>query len=99
MPNDTRSKAIEVMEIFRDIVNKTVDDKTIIIWSVTIIVICAIFKVTEPKEVASIIQSALSGLFGIAVGRAWGKQESAPMVYSTQRLPPYIPPPKQEEPQ
>lgn len=60
------------LEVARDVIYRTVDDKTIIIWAVAIIVIVALFKITDPKELTGIVNSALSGLFGIAVGRAWG---------------------------
>jgi len=60
------------LEVLRDVIYRTVDDKTIIIWAVSIIVVMALFRITDPKELTGIVNSALSGLFGIAVGRAWG---------------------------
>lgn len=53
--------------IIAEIIDKTVDAKTIVIWAVTIIVIVAMFKMPDSKE---IVTNALSGLFGVAVGRS-----------------------------
>lgn len=61
------------LEVARDIILKTVDDKAIIVWAVVIIVIVALGKISDAKESSSIVNSALTGLFGLAVGRAWGE--------------------------
>lgn len=53
--------------IVAEIIYKTIDAKTFVIFSVLLIVIVAIYKVQDPKE---IITNALSGLFGVAVGRS-----------------------------
>jgi hypothetical protein len=50
----------------RPIVNLYLDDKDLVILGVTVIVIVALFKITDPTD---IITNAMSGLFGIAVGR------------------------------
>ena len=68
------------LEVLRDVIYRTVDDKTIIIWSVSIIVVVALFRLTDPKELTGIVNSALSGLFGIAVGRAWGSTNNIPQL-------------------
>ena len=48
------------------IVMEQVDDKHLIILSVTVIAVAALFKLSDP---VNILTNALSGLFGMAVGK------------------------------
>lgn len=45
----------------------TIDDKTLVIGATTLICLVAIFKL---PDATSVITAVLSGLFGIAVGKA-----------------------------
>ena len=42
------------------------DDKNLVIFCVTLIVVVALFKLPDP---VTIVNSGLSGLFGVAVGK------------------------------
>lgn len=46
--------------------NRTVDDKDLVILAITLIVVMTLFKLNDPVE---IINNALAGLLGMAVGR------------------------------
>ena len=48
------------------------DDKLWVIWCVTAIALCAMFAMDTPE---SIINAAISGLFGVAVGKSIGEKK------------------------
>ncbi len=49
------------------------DDKVIVIICATLIVLCAMFQMKDAA--ATIVNSGLTGLFGVAVGKAIGNQK------------------------